>query len=63
MRYLDVRLAVIEVRLGESDEEAWLRHLEDHPEDRHVNIRIFNRPSPYPGYRQKEKSRVRPPAE
>lgn len=42
-RYLNVRLAIVEVRAGESDEEAWRRYLQEHPEARHVNIRIFNR--------------------
>lgn len=43
LRYLNVRLAIVEVRAGESDEEAWRRHIREHPEQKHVNIRIFNR--------------------
>lgn len=44
MKYFDVRLAVVEVNAGETEEEAWMRHLEKHPEHRHVNIRIFHCP-------------------
>ena len=36
-------LAVIEMGLEESAEEAWSRHLSEHPEDRYANIKIFNR--------------------
>ena len=33
-KYLNIMLAVVEVRNGESQEEAWRRHLADHPEKR-----------------------------
>lgn len=56
-KYFDVRLAVVEVRSGETEEEAWRRHLEEHPEHRHVNIRIFHCPYSLVGRRQmREKS-------
>jgi hypothetical protein len=41
-RYLNIKLAMVEVRNGESQEEAWRRHLADHPEDASVRIKIFN---------------------
>jgi hypothetical protein len=41
-KYLNIKLAVVEVRNGESQEEAWRRHLADHPEDASVRIKIFN---------------------
>ena len=33
-QYLNINLAVVEVRNGESQEEAWRRYLADHPEKR-----------------------------
>jgi hypothetical protein len=41
-KYLNIMLAVVEVRNGESQEEAWRRHLSDHPESASVRIKIFN---------------------
>ncbi len=38
------RMAIVEVRLEETDKEAWLRHLAACPEDRYANIWVFNRP-------------------
>jgi hypothetical protein len=35
-------LAVVEVRNGESQEEAWRRYLAEHPEKVAVRIKIFN---------------------
>ncbi len=40
--YFNVRLAIIEVRPGETREESWKRHLADHPEAEYTNIKIFN---------------------
>jgi hypothetical protein len=39
---LKISVAVVEVRNGESKEEAWRRHLSDHPESASVRIKIFN---------------------
>ena len=39
---LQIKIAVVQVYLGESNQEAWLRHLQDHPEDAAVKIRVFN---------------------
>jgi hypothetical protein len=41
-RYLNIKLAVVEVRNGESQEEAWRRYLADHPVDASVRIKIFH---------------------
>ena len=42
-KLLNVRMAIVEVGIAETNEEAWLRHLSTHPEDHHANVRIFNR--------------------
>jgi hypothetical protein len=42
-KLLNMRMAMIEVGITETYEEAWLRHLSTHPEDHHANVRIFNR--------------------
>lgn len=41
-----MRMAIVEVGIAETNEEAWLRHLTTHPEDHYVNFRIFNRQKP-----------------
>jgi len=41
--YFNVRLAIIEVRPGETREDSWKRHLTDNPEANYANIRVFNR--------------------
>jgi hypothetical protein len=41
-KYLNCRIAIIEIRPGETTDEAWSRHLAGHPEDFYVNIKIFN---------------------
>jgi hypothetical protein len=41
--YLNSLVAVVLVQGGETDEEAWHRHVESHPEHLNVNIRIFHR--------------------
>ena len=47
-RYLNINLAVVEVRNGESQEEAWRRYLSDHPEKVGVRVTIFHYPNPSP---------------
>ncbi|MEJ2672197.1 MAG: hypothetical protein P8168_08360 [Deltaproteobacteria bacterium] len=39
---LNMRLAIVEVRPGETREDSWQRHLTDHPEAKNANIRVFN---------------------
>lgn len=45
LHYFSINLAIVEARLGESNEEAWRRHLVHHPQDRQANVKIFNRNS------------------
>jgi hypothetical protein len=41
--YLNIRTVIIEIRRAETKEEAWSRHLLQHPEDSVANIKVFNR--------------------
>jgi hypothetical protein len=43
LKFLNIRRVIVEVQPGETEEEAWNRHLTSRPEDRWANIRIFNR--------------------
>ena len=47
-QYLKINLAVVEVRKGESQEEAWRRYLSVHPESVGVRVKIFHYPNPSP---------------
>jgi hypothetical protein len=40
-----MHLAIVEARSGESNEEAWRRHLAHNPQDHMANVKIFNRGS------------------
>jgi hypothetical protein len=40
----DVRMAIVEVRMGETDKEAWQRHLAENSEDQYADVWVFNRP-------------------
>jgi hypothetical protein len=40
----DIKLAVVQVRPGESNTVAWTRHLKDHPLDANAMVKIFNQP-------------------
>jgi hypothetical protein len=42
MKYFDYRLAIIQVRVGETNDEAWHRHLMETPDDIYATIRVFN---------------------
>ena len=39
---LKINVAVVEVRSGESQEEAWRRYLAGHPESVGVHVKIFH---------------------
>ena len=39
---LGVKMAVIQVILGESNQEAWNRHLKENPDDASAMLKIFN---------------------
>ncbi len=47
-QYFKTNLAVVEVRKGESQEEAWHRYLADNPESVGARIKIFHYPKPSP---------------
>jgi len=38
------RIAIVEVIQGETDKEAWQRHLAALPEDQYADVWVFNRP-------------------
>lgn len=41
-KYFSYRLAIIHVRIGETNNEAWHRHLMETPDDIYATIRVFN---------------------
>ena len=41
-----VKMAVVQVKCGESLKKAWNRHLTENPGDASVMIKIFNQPVP-----------------
>ncbi len=55
-RYFHCRIAVIELRPGESKEDAWSSHLIEHPEDAYADIKVFNRHSMASIIPQKQKA-------
>ena len=42
MKYVYYRMAIIQVRVGETNDEAWQRHLTETPNDINATIRVFN---------------------
>jgi hypothetical protein len=48
-KYLNIKLVVVEVSNGESQEEAWRRYLTEHPESTGVDVKIFHYPNPNRG--------------
>ena len=44
-KYFSYRMAIIQVEPRETPEEAWHRHLADHPGDINATIKVFHRPS------------------
>uniref|UniRef100_A0A7C3ZAX8 Uncharacterized protein n=1 Tax=Desulfobacca acetoxidans TaxID=60893 RepID=A0A7C3ZAX8_9BACT len=46
--YFQPTLVVVEVRHGESQEEAWRRYLAEHPRSAQARIKIFHFPKPTP---------------
>ncbi len=46
LKFFNIRRVIVEVQPGETEEEAWNRHLTRRPEDRWANVRIFNRRLP-----------------
>jgi hypothetical protein len=42
LKFFDYHMAIIQVRAGETNEEAWQRHLVETPDDIQATIRVFN---------------------
>ena len=42
MKYFDYRMAIVQVQVGETNDEAWQRHLTKTPKDINATIRVFN---------------------
>jgi hypothetical protein len=42
MKYFYYQLAIIQVRAGETNDEAWNRHLKEAPDDIDATIKVFN---------------------
>ena len=42
MKYFAFRMAIIQVKVGENNQEAWQRHLIEVPGDIHATIKVFN---------------------
>lgn len=42
MKYFSYRMAIIQVQVGETNDEAWQRHLTKTPNDINATIRVFN---------------------
>ena len=47
-QYFQTKLAIVEVRNGESQEDAWLRYLAENPEQAGAHVKIFHYPEPSP---------------
>jgi hypothetical protein len=41
---LDMKMAVVQVKPGETNKDAWYRHLKDYPNDANAMIKVFNQP-------------------
>ena len=53
-KYFQTKLAVVEVRRGESQEDAWRRYLAENPESAGADVKIFHYPEPGPLQRKGE---------
>ncbi len=47
-QYFQTKLVVVEVRNGESQEDAWRRYLAEHPGCSGAHVKIFHYPQPSP---------------
>ena len=43
---LGVKMAIVQVKPGESNQEAWNRHLKKNPDDASPTVKVFNQPVP-----------------
>jgi len=41
-----VKSAIVVVKMGETTEQAWRRHVKKHPEDSYADVKIFHFISP-----------------
>jgi hypothetical protein len=41
---IDMKMAVVQVKPGESNRDAWSRHLRDNPHDAGAMVKVFNQP-------------------
>ncbi len=41
-RVFNTPLVVVQVKQGESQEQAWQRYLKEHPADRAATVKVFN---------------------
>jgi hypothetical protein len=51
--YFQTKLAIIEVKNGESQEDAWRRYLAENPEHAGAHVKIFHYPEPSPSKKKK----------
>ena len=58
--YFQTDLAVVEVRPGESQEDAWCRYLANHPGSAGVHVKIFHYPEPITLKKKKGSSPILP---
>jgi hypothetical protein len=56
-QYFQTKLAVVEVRHGESQEDAWRRYLAENPDQAGAHVKIFHYPEPSP--LKKNKTEIR----
>jgi hypothetical protein len=42
-KYFDIRMAIIKVKSGETDTDAWRRHVKERPRDLYAKVRVFHR--------------------
>jgi hypothetical protein len=48
VKYFQTNLAVVEVRHGENQEDAWRRYLADNPEAKKAHVKVFHYPGTSP---------------
>jgi hypothetical protein len=53
-QYFQTKLVVVEVRNGETREDAWARYLADNPDNAGAHVKIFHYPEPSPLKKQGE---------
>jgi hypothetical protein len=59
-QYFKTKLVVVEVQNGETQEQAWRRHLAANPESAGAQVKIFHYPEPSPLKKRGESRRPFP---